>query len=58
MYNLKRGRDIDPNSLMQTGKQFHLLLQPEDLKKLFRIAKKKGISASEMIRNFIKDYKE
>jgi hypothetical protein len=55
---MKRGRDIDPNSLMQKGKQFHLLLLPEDLKKLFRIAKKKGISASEMIRNFIKDYKE
>ena len=58
MYKGHRGREINPNSLLQSGKQFHLLLQSADLNKLFKIAKKKGISASEMIRYFIRDYKE
>jgi hypothetical protein len=57
MYKPKRGKSIDENSLMQRGKQFHMVLLPEDLEKLFEIAKKKGVSASEMVRIFIKEYK-
>jgi hypothetical protein len=58
MYSSPPGRAIDPNSLMQAGKQFHIWLMPVDLKKLFRIAKFNHISASEMMRKLIQNFKE
>jgi hypothetical protein len=53
-----RGRPVNPNGLLQTGKQVHLLLHPADLAKLKRMAKNNNISVNETIRNLIRDYKE